>query len=103
MTVSDHVYDVVICGGGLGGLALAIALEELGLDWQLCEAAEELRCGVRVCSGRGGRGTANPNRLGLLLVQQFSVVHSQPARWLWGTVSTCVVLSGPGWSKPLHT
>lgn len=39
----DHCYDVCVVGGGLGGLALAVALEQLGLDWQLCEAAEELR------------------------------------------------------------
>jgi 2-polyprenyl-6-methoxyphenol hydroxylase-like FAD-dependent oxidoreductase len=46
--LDNHVYDVLIVGGGLGGLALAIGLEQLGLDWQLCEAAEELRC-VTVC------------------------------------------------------
>ena len=40
---ADNIYDVVVVGGGLGGLALAIGLEELGLNWQLCEAAEELR------------------------------------------------------------
>jgi 2-polyprenyl-6-methoxyphenol hydroxylase-like FAD-dependent oxidoreductase len=42
--LDSQVYDVLIVGGGLGGLALAIGLEQLGLDWQLCEAAEELRC-----------------------------------------------------------
>lgn len=39
----EEVYDVCVVGGGLGGLALAIGLEQLGLDWQLCESAEELR------------------------------------------------------------
>lgn len=37
------MYDVCVVGGGLGGLALAVGLEQLGLDWQLCESAEELR------------------------------------------------------------
>lgn len=37
------MYDVCVVGGGLGGLALAVGLEQLVLDWQLCESAEELR------------------------------------------------------------
>lgn len=44
MSDSLHV-DVCVVGGGLGGLALAIALQELGLRYVVCEAADELRTG----------------------------------------------------------
>lgn len=37
--------DVCVVGGGLGGLALAVALQQLGLQYVICEAADELRTG----------------------------------------------------------
>lgn len=48
--------DVLIVGGGLGGLALANALQALQLDWQLAEAAAELRTATGTLVGLGNNG-----------------------------------------------
>ena len=50
--------DVLVVGGGLGGLALAVGLQQLGLDWRLCEAAEELRTATGTLIGLGSNATA---------------------------------------------
>lgn len=34
---------IVIAGGGIGGLATALALHEVGIDVQICEQAREFR------------------------------------------------------------
>uniref|UniRef100_A0A8H7N435 FAD-binding domain-containing protein n=1 Tax=Bionectria ochroleuca TaxID=29856 RepID=A0A8H7N435_BIOOC len=39
--MSDQ-FKVAIAGGGLAGLALAVHLETLGIDWILLEAYEEI-------------------------------------------------------------
>lgn len=48
MTDGEPV-DVCVVGGGLGGLALSIGLQELGLKYLVCEAADGLRTGDRPC------------------------------------------------------
>eukprot|EP00775_Hariotina_reticulata_P012352 gene12352-12486_t len=48
--------DVLVVGGGLGGLALAIGLQNLHLDWLLCEAASELRTATGTLIGLGSNG-----------------------------------------------
>lgn len=44
--MGDTQVEVCVVGGGLGGLAFAIALQELGLNYVVCESAEELRTGA---------------------------------------------------------
>jgi 2-polyprenyl-6-methoxyphenol hydroxylase-like FAD-dependent oxidoreductase len=54
---SDSIYDVLIVGGGLGGLALAVGLGHLpGLNWLLVEAADELRTATGTLIGVGANG-----------------------------------------------
>jgi 2-polyprenyl-6-methoxyphenol hydroxylase-like FAD-dependent oxidoreductase len=45
--------DVAIVGGGLGGLALAVGLRNIGLNAQLYEAFEELRTATGTLIGIG--------------------------------------------------
>ncbi|WIA28788.1 hypothetical protein OEZ86_011320 [Tetradesmus obliquus] len=53
----DHIFDVLIVGGGLGGLALAVGLGHLpGLNWLLVEAADELRTATGTLIGVGANG-----------------------------------------------
>jgi salicylate hydroxylase len=67
MNASDcKECDILVVGGGLGGLALAVGLQNLNLNWLLCEAASELRTATGTLIGLGSNGftaldSINPN------------------------------------------
>jgi monoamine oxidase len=78
--------DILIVGGGLAGLSLAVALEAEGLDWHLLEAQSTLGGRIRSPNISGARFDLGPawfwpgqprmaalvQRLGIRVFEQFS-------------------------------
>lgn len=81
---------IAIVGGGIGGLVLALALRERGIDFEVYEQADELR-EVGAAVALSANGTRELRRLGLgEQVEAVSVVPSALVirRWDTGEVIT---------------
>ena len=80
--------DAIIIGGGIGGLACALALIRRGIDVAVCEQAHELRevgAGVQL----GANGTRVLHALGLKdALEATQVVASGKQARLWNTGQT---------------
>jgi salicylate hydroxylase len=76
---------VAVVGGGIGGLVLALALRERGIDFEAYEQAEELR-EVGAAVALSANGTRELRRLGLgEQVESVSVVPSALVIRAWDT------------------
>lgn len=76
---------VAVVGGGIGGLVLALALRQRGINFEVYEQAEELR-EIGAAVGLSANGTRELRRLGLRAqVESVSVVPSALVIRRWET------------------
>ncbi|MCZ2837320.1 FAD-dependent oxidoreductase [Modestobacter sp. VKM Ac-2985] len=84
----SHSIEVLVVGGGLGGLTTALSLRQRGLQVTVLEAANELG---EVGAGIQTAPNASRILMGLGLLPQMEAIHTQPEdqvrrRWKDGSI-----------------